>query len=288
MTTDPILRGTDTKATPGSDATDSAGLRPWLLYVAPFVLFMLLNSLEPTRPQPAAPVPAVDGQLQADEPATVVETEPERGWFDLGIEYRYYPLVYALKILVTGVFMLAMWRDYARLPWRVQPLALLVGAVGVVLWVGITELRLEPRLLGPLGLGGFIETGARAGYNPLVELKDSPALAWAFLGIRFLGLVLVVPIVEEMFLRGFLMRFITDQKWWSVPLTAVSTIAIAVTTAATMAMHPAELLAMLAWFLAVTWLMLRTGNLTDCIVAHAVTNLLLGIYVVSTGSWSYM
>ena len=38
----------------------------------------------------------------------------------------------------------------------------------------------------------------------------------------------------------------------------------------------------------VTWLMVRTRNIWDCVVAHAITNLLLGIYVVSTGEWQLM
>lgn len=260
---------------------DNEGLRPWLIYVVPFVLYMLLNSIEPSRPAVAATAAGRHAEAEG-------KSEPKGGWFDLGIDYRYYPLIYAAKIALVGAYLLAMARDYARLPWRVSPLALAVGAVGVLLWVGITELGLEPKLLNPIGLGRFVASGARAAYNPLAELKETPALAWGFLVVRFVGLALVVPIIEELFLRGFLMRFITDQKWWCVPLATVSTTAIIVTTLLAMSMHPAELFAELVWFSSVTWLMLRSGNLTDCIVAHAVTNLLLGLYVVSTGSWSYM
>ena len=53
-------------------------------------------------------------------------------------------------------------------------------------------------------------------------------------------------------------------------------------------MHPGELLAAFVWFSMVTWLMVRTRNIWDCVVAHAVTNLLLGIYVVTTGNWQLM
>jgi membrane protease YdiL (CAAX protease family) len=38
----------------------------------------------------------------------------------------------------------------------------------------------------------------------------------------------------------------------------------------------------------VTWLMVRTRNIWDCVVAHALTNLILGIYVVTTGTWRLM
>jgi CAAX protease family protein len=56
-------------------------------------------------------------------------------------------------------------------------------------------------------------------------------------------------------------------------------------TAVPMLMHPGELLAAFVWFSLVTWLMTRTRNIWDCVAAHAVTNLLLGIYVVTQHQW---
>ena len=55
-----------------------------------------------------------------------------------------------------------------------------------------------------------------------------------------------------------------------------------------MLMHPAELLAAAVWFSLVTWLMVKTRSLWDCIVAHATTNLLLGCYVLWSGEWTLM
>jgi membrane protease YdiL (CAAX protease family) len=52
--------------------------------------------------------------------------------------------------------------------------------------------------------------------------------------------------------------------------------------------HPGELLAAAIWFSLVTWLMVRTKNIWDCVIAHAITNLLLGIYVVSFSRWQLM
>ena len=62
-------------------------------------------------------------------------------------------------------------------------------------------------------------------------------------------------------------------------------LAIVVATGVPMLMHPGELFAAAVWFSMVTWLMLRTKNIWDCVAAHAVTNLLLGIYVMTTGHW---
>ena len=38
----------------------------------------------------------------------------------------------------------------------------------------------------------------------------------------------------------------------------------------------------------ITWLMLKTRSIWDCVVAHAATNLILGIYVVLSGTWRLM
>ena len=70
-----------------------------------------------------------------------------------------------------------------------------------------------------------------------------------------------------------------------VPGGHVTPLAAVVGTAVPMLMHPGELLAAFVWFSLVTWLMIRTRNIWDCAAAHAVTNLLLGIYVVTQEQW---
>jgi hypothetical protein len=65
----------------------------------------------------------------------------------------------------------------------------------------------------------------------------------------------------------------------------VTSLAVVVGTAVPMLMHPAEMVAAAVWFSLVTWLMVRTKNIWDCVAAHAVTNLLLGIFVVTYGQW---
>lgn len=106
--------------------------------------------------------------------------------------------------------------------------------------------------------------------------------------VRFIGLALVVPVIEEFFIRGFLMRFVMARDWWKVPFGQVTMTAVVVGTVFPMLSHPAELLAAAVWFSMVTWLMVRTRNIWDCVAAHMVTNFLLGVYVVTTGEWYFM
>ena len=95
-----------------------------------------------------------------------------------------------------------------------------------------------------------------------------------------------MPLLEELFLRGFVMRLVIDPDWWKVPFGTITVAAVAAGTIVPVLMHPAsELFAVVAWFSLVTALMAYTKSFWDCVIAHAITNLMLGVYVVKTGDW---
>lgn len=263
-----------------SPGTASSSQSPWMTFLLPFFVYMILGSFEPGPPDPLT-----EAQQAAPEHLRIQLEEGQATMF--GLKYKHYPLVYTAKIALTIAAILYVLPGYREFPFRVSLLAIAVGTVGVVLWIWLCSLHIEPKLLAPLGLDGFVGgLGERPAYNPLEQLKATPAWAYTFLVIRFIGLSLVVPIIEEFFLRGFLMRFVQDDAaWWQVPFGKVTPLAAVVGTAVPMLMHPAELLAAFVWFSLVTWLMIRTKNIWDCVAAHAVTNFLLGVYVVTQGEW---
>lgn len=240
----------------------------WMTFLLPFLVYMLVGSLEPTPNQP--------------------------GGADIGLQipYAYYPWLYAIKIGLTIAAVAFVLPGYRNFPLQLSPLAIVVGLVGGPLWIGLCLLDWEHAHLLPLlercGVGWLIGAGDRAAFNPFEQLAGQPAGTWTFLAVRFLGLVAVVPLIEEFFLRGFVMRFVVDRDWWDVPFGKANTLAIILGTAVPMLMHPGELLAAAVWFSMITWLMLRTRNIWDCVAAHALTNLVLGIYVVSSGVWRLM
>jgi CAAX prenyl protease-like protein len=228
----------------------------WLIYVLPMAVYSLVGSLEPS--------PGASKTLGMEIP------------------YAAYPVIYTVKIAITlaaMAFVLPGYRQFRRGPGLT---ALLVGGLGIVVWVGLWQfsnwMGLTPRLADLMG--------KRPEFNPLQELAATPAWAWTFLLIRFFGLVLVVPVMEEFFLRGFLMRLVVDQDWWKVPFGKVNAAAVAISILYAVFTHPGEFLAAGAWFGMVTWLMVRTRNPWDCVLAHSVTNLLLGIYVVTWQQWA--
>jgi membrane protease YdiL (CAAX protease family) len=281
------------------------------------IVFMTMTQFEPKPPTggeqagqeialPEARVGQNDAQGAPAAPIRFLAEDPGEGLIP-AIDYHYYPHVYTAKIVLTLLAMLLVWPGYRTFPFQLSGLSLVVGVVGVVLWIALCQLRLEPKIVRPVDefLGSFIPgleegdtpsvglmsmlgTGERSAFNPLVELADTPTWAYTFLAIRFLGLALLVPVLEEFFLRGFLMRYVVHEQWWQVPFGSTNTLALVLGTAIPMLMHPGELLASLVWFSMVTWMMLRTRNIWDCVAAHAVTNFLLGVYVVTCDQWQLM
>jgi CAAX prenyl protease-like protein len=220
--------------------------------------------------------------------AGVMEPSPDApggNLLGLAIPYSAYPLVYTAKIALTLAAMAFVFPGYRQFRRPPGLLAVLVGAAGVVVWVGLWRLS---NLLGLTNLlDHWLGYSQRPAFDPLGQLASSPAWAWTFLAVRFFGLVVVVPVIEEFFLRGFLLRLVVDQDWSQVPFGAVNRAAVAVSVILPMLWHqPAEYLAAAAWFGMITWLMVRTRNPWDCVLAHAVTNLLLGVYVVVWHEWT--
>lgn len=222
---------------------------PWVVFLLPFVVYMLVNMFEPP---PGA-----------------------------GASYERYPAIYAAKIALTLAAIIFVWPGYRQfMPIRFGMLAIVVGIVGVVLWVGLWTLDLEATL-GMRALLG--KMGERSAFNPFEQLNSS-GKAWAFMALRLFGLALVVPLIEEMFLRGFVTRFAVDQNWPEVPIGKVTPIAAAAAVAVPVLMHPAEFFAAVAWFGIMVWLYAKTKNIWDCVVAHMVTNGLLGLYVLTSAN----
>jgi CAAX prenyl protease-like protein len=107
------------------------------------------------------------------------------------------------------------------------------------------------------------------------------------LALRMIRAVVIVPIVEELFWRAWLMRWIIDQNFESIPLgkyTAISFWTVAVLFASE---HGPYWDVGLAAGIIYNWWMVRTRSLGDLILAHAVTNFSLGLYVIATGKWEY-
>lgn len=192
------------------------------------------------------------------------------GW---GIDPRW---IYGLTVGVVGGMLLVWWREYGELASPAWPsprevlLALAVGLVVFVLWISLDA---------PVFRLGD-------GTARFVPLTADGTLDWPLIAVRWIGAALLVPVMEELFWRSFLMRWIERHQFEAVPPQQVGLRAVVLSTFVFMLAHTLWLAAILAG-LAYAWLYVRTGKLWTPVIAHAVTNGALGIWVVATGNWQF-
>ncbi len=188
----------------------------------------------------------------------------------------WYPLAYGAKLVIVAILAWhyrATWIDFR--PWpktSTLALAVLIGLVVWGLWIGLD---------GRYPALPFL--GTRAGFD--IEVLN-PGRRWAFIVVRMLGLVFLVPLIEELFWRSFLIRWLIDPDFQKIPIGKVTPMAAAVTSVMFALVHPEWLPALLTgavW----AWLLWQTRSLAACAVSHITANLALGAYVIVTGDWKY-
>jgi CAAX prenyl protease-like protein len=125
------------------------------------------------------------------------------------------------------------------------------------------------------------------GFNPTI-FADQKSLYWVTVLFRFLRLVVVLPLVEEIFWRGFLLRFLVNENFQQVPFGKFSWLSFAIVTLAFGFSHPsADWPAALVTGALYNWVAYRTKSLSTCVWTHAITNLLLGLWIMKTGQWGF-
>ena len=184
--------------------------------------------------------------------------------------------VYALTVLLVGGVLWWFWREYGELALPNLPdlketlLAVAAGVAVFVLWINLDAPAL--RIGDP-----------SATFTPLNAQGE---LQWPLIAARWIGAALLVPVMEELFWRSFLMRWIDRPQFETVVPQRVSLKAIVLSTFVFTLAHTLWLAAILAG-LAYAWLFVRTGKLWVPVIAHAVTNGVLGVWVVMTGNWAF-
>jgi CAAX prenyl protease-like protein len=195
---------------------------------------------------------------------------------------RHYPLLYALCVLAVGVVTIGLLRGRGLVRCHRQVLAgILFGIAGIALWIFLADLDLERYLFTLLPEG--LRPQPRAAFNPFLEIVH-PASRWGFVAVRLLGIAVLVPVAEELFWRGFLLRWIIAADWQAVEPGRYSFKSFFWVTLLFTLAHP-EWLAAAAYCMLMNLLIYWKKDLWNCIVAHSVSNLCLAIYVLATGTW---
>ncbi len=184
--------------------------------------------------------------------------------------------LYAVGVALTGGLLWRFRREYGELARQNRPtvpeaaLAVAVGAAVFWLWILLDAPWMQ--IAAPT-----------AAFTPL-DGQGRPM--WPLIVVRWIGAALLVPVMEELFWRSFLMRWIQGHPFEAVDPRRVGPKAVVLSTFVFMLAHTLWLAAIVAG-LAYAWLYRRTGKLWVAVIAHAVTNGVLGVWVVLTGNWAF-
>ena len=213
--------------------------KPWLPYVLPFVLFLLL-------------------------------TEPARFFPSL------VPFLYVTKTVVVGGVLWFLRHKYAEdlssgLTLSEFALATFCGLLVLVLWIA-------PE-------GYFYQYDPGTGFNPYA-LTGTKGAALGLIAVRLIGAAIVVPIMEELFWRSFLMRYLVDVDFRSVAMGAFTWLSFLGVAILFGLEHHRIVVGIIAGLL-YGLLLVYQKKLRGVVVAHAMTNFGLGVYVIVTGNWVF-
>ena len=219
----------------------------WIDYAAPMAAFLILTAAEGALPKSGGVV--------------------DPSW---------YAVFYPAKVLIVAAVAWAgrsAWKDFLPRPGAgALATAVVIGLAVAALWVG-----LDGRY--PV----LAIQGRREAFDPA---RLSSGTRAAFLLFRFFGLVVLVPVIEELFWRSFILRWLVRPDFRAVPMREITLKAVVVSAGLFALAHPEWLPALITGLL---WagLLRRTRSLTACLVSHMTANLALGIYVLVTGHWKF-
>lgn len=187
---------------------------------------------------------------------------------------------YPIRLAAATAVLLAFSRGY--LSFRVSRWlpSVLVGIAVFLIWIG------PDVIFGPGYRRSWLFENSLTGVAK-GSLAAHLQISAGFIVVRILGSMVLVPIVEELFWRGWMMRWLIHKEFLKVPLGEYSAQAFWIVAVLFASEHGPYWEVGLAAGVIYNWWLVRTRTLGDCMLAHAVTNGLLGIYVVSAGQWQY-
>lgn len=179
-------------------------------------------------------------------------------------------LVYPVKTILVAASLIYFWNAYKQeIRFTFSWLAVISGVVVFFVWV------LPEGLYPQIGHSEFNPYEQASGYG-----------VYFLIAFRLVGASLIVPIMEELFWRSFALRFAIRSDFKSVPLGHFSWFSFILISLLFGFEHHRWLVGIFAGMV-YAGVLYRRRNLFDPILSHAITNFLLGLYVLSTHQWSF-
>jgi CAAX prenyl protease-like protein len=177
-------------------------------------------------------------------------------------------------VLVAGLLAL-LWKHYTELhgPVRIAPryaaLAVGVGIAVFATWIAFDR-------------GWAALASSRGGFVPL---HPDGRIDVALAALRLAGLGLVVPVMEEIFWRSFLLRWIERPgDFVTLDPRRVGVMPVVLTSVLFASEHALWFAGLVAG-VSYAFVYMRTRNLQAAVLSHAITNITLGAWILATDNW---
>ncbi len=183
------------------------------------------------------------------------------------------------RLVLLAVVCVVCWPPELSIAPRYPLTTIAIGAAVFVLWIApdLAFPGYRKTILFSNAIVGHLHSslGAEALQNPWM-------LSW-----RTLRAIVIVPVVEELFWRGWLMRWLINADFQKVPLGAYTPFSFWITAILFASEHgPYWDVGLITGLIYNAW-MIRTKSVSSCILMHAVTNAVLSAYVISYAQWQY-
>lgn len=184
-----------------------------------------------------------------------------------------------LRVLVLGAACVICWPPELSIRPSVPVQSILLGAGVFAMWIAPDLLFKGYRQLAPFNnsLVGYVHSSLAA-----QSLTSPWVLSW-----RFTRAVAIVPIVEELFWRAWMMRWLINSSFERIPLGTFRLGSFLIVAALFAAEHGPYWDVGLLTGTIYNWWMVHTKSVADCILMHAVTNACLSAFVICSGQWQY-
>ena len=187
-------------------------------------------------------------------------------------------LLYPIRFAIVAALLLTISRPYIQLR-PSAPVASIVVGIGVFfVWIG-------PDVIFHYRHFWLFENSITGSATSSLD----PALKhnFPFIALRATSSFVLVPVLEELFWRGWMMRWLIDKDFLKIPLGTSVPFAFWMVAGLFASEHGPYWEVGLVAGIIYNWWVIRTKNLADCILAHAVTNAVLSAYVLMSDQWQY-
>ena len=229
-----------------------------------------------------APEPLYDSTIEAPYRSTAAWVGPFAVfalWLALD---KFVPLANPAKEIVRDVVLLAAIVGFS---WKILPRTAPHWLASIGLGLAVCAMWIAPDALIPGWRSHWLFQNSIVGQlkTSIPPLELTPLM----LVLRTARAALLVPVLEELFWRGWLPRWLQDTNFNKIPLGQYTPFAFWGTAVLFALEHGSFWEVGLLCGIIYNWWMKRTRSLGDLILVHAVTNLALSIYVILTGRWTF-